>query len=63
MEHKFNDVPHIANVKVRFDSQVISKKGSFKYPGTIIKDNRKIDVEVIHRIGAGWLKWRLASRV
>ncbi|KAG5614261.1 hypothetical protein H5410_014085 [Solanum commersonii] len=60
MDYRMNE--H-ANVKVRLDSQVISKKESFKYPGTIIQDNRKIDEEVKHRIGAGWLKWRLASGV
>lgn len=33
------------------------------YLGSIIQSNGEIDEEVAHRIGAGWLKWRLASCV
>ncbi|KAK4364064.1 hypothetical protein RND71_015422 [Anisodus tanguticus] len=44
-------------------TQVIPKKGSFKYLGSIIQGNGEIDDDVTHRIGAGWMKWRLASGV
>ncbi|KAK4372544.1 hypothetical protein RND71_007928 [Anisodus tanguticus] len=40
-----------------------SKKGSFKYLGSIIQGNGEIDDDVTHRIGPGWMKWRLASGV
>lgn len=63
MECKFIDVPRVANVEVRLDSQVISKKGIFKYLRAIIQGNREIDEDVTHCIGEGWLKWRLASGV
>nr|XP_009772184.1 PREDICTED: uncharacterized protein LOC104222637 [Nicotiana sylvestris] len=52
-----------ADVDVRLDSQVIPKKGSFKYPGLIIQGDGDIDEDVTHRVGVGWMKWRLASGV
>jgi len=30
----------------------------FKYLGSIIQKDMKIDSDVNHRIKAGWLKWR-----
>ncbi|XP_070006271.1 membralin-like protein At1g60995 isoform X2 [Nicotiana sylvestris] len=36
---------------------------SFKYLGSIIQKNGEIDEDVTHRIGVGWIKWRLASGV
>ncbi|XP_059281034.1 uncharacterized protein LOC132034675 [Lycium ferocissimum] len=60
---KFSDVPYEANVKVKLGTQAIQKKGSFKYLGSIIQETRDIDDNIIHRIGAGWMKWRLSSRV
>nr|XP_016502814.1 PREDICTED: uncharacterized protein LOC107820961 [Nicotiana tabacum] len=52
-----------ANSDVRLNSQVIPKKGSFKYLGSSIQGNGEIDEDVTHRIGTGWMKWRLASGV
>ncbi|XP_060191168.1 uncharacterized protein LOC132620753 [Lycium barbarum] len=63
LECKFSGVPQEADVEVKFGTQVIQKKGSFKYLGSILQENGDIDDDVTHRIGAGWLKWRLASRV
>lgn len=54
---------HEANVKVRFDTQAIQKRGSFKYLGSIIQENRKIDENVTQYNGAGWMEWRLAFTV
>uniref|UniRef100_A0A1S4AAW9 Uncharacterized protein n=1 Tax=Nicotiana tabacum TaxID=4097 RepID=A0A1S4AAW9_TOBAC len=56
-------VPGEADIDVRLDSQVIPKKGSFMYLGSIIQGDENIDEEVTHRIGVGWMKWRLASGV
>ncbi|PHU26130.1 Casein kinase II subunit alpha-1 [Capsicum chinense] len=39
------------------------KRDSFKYLGSMIQGNREIDEDVTHHIGAGWMKWRLASGV
>ncbi|XP_075080593.1 uncharacterized protein LOC142166076 [Nicotiana tabacum] len=48
---------------VRLGSQVISKRDSFKHLGSVIQGDGEIDEDVTHRIGAGWMKWRLASGV
>ncbi|KAF3679211.1 putative pre-mRNA-processing factor 6-like [Capsicum annuum] len=34
-----------------------------KYLGSLIQGNGEIDKDVSHRIGAGWMKWKLASGV
>ncbi|XP_019256456.1 PREDICTED: uncharacterized protein LOC109234866, partial [Nicotiana attenuata] len=62
-ECKFSDGTHDADVEVKLDTQVIPKRASFKYLGSIIQGNGDIDEDVAHRIGAGWMKWRLASGV
>ncbi|KAF3652937.1 putative D-cysteine desulfhydrase 1, mitochondrial [Capsicum annuum] len=43
--------------------RAIQKKKIFKYLGSMIQGNGEIDEDITHRIGAGWLKWRLASGV
>ncbi|XP_070006486.1 uncharacterized protein [Nicotiana sylvestris] len=63
LECKFSDVTEETDSDVKLNSQVIPKKGSFKYLGSIIQGNREIDKDVTHHIGAGWMKWRLASGV
>ncbi|XP_059294489.1 uncharacterized protein LOC132047464 [Lycium ferocissimum] len=50
-------------MEVKFDSQVVLKRGSFKYLGAMIQDNGEIDEDVTYRLGAGWLRWRFASGV
>ncbi|KAF3682506.1 14-3-3 protein 6 [Capsicum annuum] len=42
---------------------VVCKRDSFKDLGSVIQGNGEIDEEVSHRIGAGWMKWKLASGV
>nr|XP_009774518.1 PREDICTED: uncharacterized protein LOC104224532 [Nicotiana sylvestris] len=49
--------------EVKLDTQVIPKRDSFKYLGSVIQGNGVIDEDVTHRVGAGWMKWRLASGV
>ncbi|XP_070031783.1 uncharacterized protein [Nicotiana tomentosiformis] len=52
-----------ADMDVRLASQVIPKKVSFKYLGSVIQEDGEIDKDVTHRIGVGWMKWRLASGI
>ncbi|KAF3615267.1 hypothetical protein FXO38_35214 [Capsicum annuum] len=52
-----------SKVVVRLDSQAVCKRDSFKYLGSMIQGNGEIDEDVSHRIGGGWMKWKLASRV
>nr|XP_016497334.1 PREDICTED: uncharacterized protein LOC107816161 [Nicotiana tabacum] len=63
MECKFNVASHEADVEMRIDTQVIPWLRSFKYLGSIIQGNRKIDDDVTHHNEAGWMKWNLASGV
>jgi hypothetical protein len=48
---------------VRLDGQVVPKKDTFCYLGSMLQKNGDIDEGVSHRIKAGWLKWRQASDV
>ncbi|XP_070002725.1 uncharacterized protein [Nicotiana sylvestris] len=63
LECKFSDETHEADVDVKLDTQVIPRRGSFKYLGSTIQGNEEIDDEVSHHISVGWMKWRLASGV
>jgi hypothetical protein len=48
---------------VRLDGQVVPKKDTFRYLGSMLKKNGDIDEDVSHRIKAAWLKWRQASGI
>nr|XP_009622333.1 uncharacterized protein LOC104113756 [Nicotiana tomentosiformis] len=63
LECKFRDWMHEEGVEVKIGTQVVPKKNSFKYLGSIIQGNKEIDEDVTHRIGAGWMSWRHASGV
>ncbi|OIT39959.1 histone deacetylase 14 [Nicotiana attenuata] len=63
LEYKFSVESREVGRDVRLGSQVIPKRDSFKYLGSMIQGDREINEDVTHRIGAGWMKWRLASGV
>jgi hypothetical protein len=48
---------------VRLDGQVIPKKDTFRYLGSMLQKDGDIDEDVSNRIKADWLKWRQASGV
>uniref|UniRef100_A0A1U7X3Y0 Uncharacterized protein LOC104234874 n=1 Tax=Nicotiana sylvestris TaxID=4096 RepID=A0A1U7X3Y0_NICSY len=52
LECNFSDGTHDADVEVKLDAQVIPKRASFKYLGSIIQGNREIDEDVAHRNGS-----------
>ncbi|XP_009768426.2 uncharacterized protein [Nicotiana sylvestris] len=56
LECKFSGVTQEMDVDVRLDTQVIPKRESSKYLGSIIQMNEEIDEDVTHRINAGWTK-------
>ncbi|WMV16255.1 hypothetical protein MTR67_009640 [Solanum verrucosum] len=60
---KFSDALDEADGEVRLDTQIILKKESSKYLGAVIQGSGDIVDDVTHRIGAAWMKWRLASGV
>jgi hypothetical protein len=41
---------------VRLDGQVVPKKDTFRYLGSLLQKNRDIDEDVSHKIKVGWLK-------
>jgi hypothetical protein len=41
---------------VRLDGQVVSKKDTFRYLGSMLQKNGDINENVSHRIKAGWLR-------
>ncbi|KAF3647233.1 putative pre-mRNA-processing factor 6-like [Capsicum annuum] len=63
VECKFNDVRRENEVVVRLEAQEVGKRDKFRYLGSVIQSNGEIDEDVSHRIGAGWMKWKLASGV
>ncbi|KAF3612695.1 50S ribosomal protein L2, chloroplastic [Capsicum annuum] len=63
MECKFSDLEQEEGVVVRLDSQEVCKRDNFKYLGSMIQGNNEIGENVSKRIGAGWMKWSLASGV
>jgi hypothetical protein len=48
---------------VRLDGQVVPKKNTFRYLGSMLQKDGDIDEDVCHRIKVGWLKWRQTSGV
>ena len=48
---------------VSLESQVMPKKDTFRYLGSMLQKDGDIDVDVSHRIKAGWIKWRQASGI
>jgi hypothetical protein len=48
---------------VRLDGQMVPKKDTFRYLGSMLQKDGDIDEDLSHRIKAGWLKWRQASGV
>ena len=43
--------------------QVVPRKDTFRYLGSMLQSDGEIDEDVSHRIKAGWVKWRQASGV
>ncbi|KAG2662655.1 hypothetical protein PVAP13_1KG548451 [Panicum virgatum] len=48
---------------VSLDGQVVVQKDTFRYLGSVLQKDGDIDEDVMHRISAGWLKWRQASGI
>ena len=48
---------------VSLEGQVVSKKDTFRYLGSMLQSDGDIDADVSHRIKAGWIKWRQASGI
>ena len=43
---------------VSLEGQVVPRKDTFRYLGSMLQRDGDIDEDVSHRIKAGWMKWR-----
>ena len=48
---------------VSLEGQVVPRKGTFRYLGSMLQRDGDIDEDISHRIRAGWMKWRQASGI
>ncbi|KAM0892698.1 hypothetical protein ACQ4PT_025584 [Festuca glaucescens] len=48
---------------VRLEGQIVPKRDTFRYLGSMLQSDGDIDEDVCHRIKAGWMKWRQASGI
>ena len=48
---------------VSLEGQVVPKKDTFRYLGSMLQKDGDIDADVSHRIKVGWIKWRQASDI
>ena len=48
---------------VSLKGQVMPRKDTFRYLGSMLQRDEDIDENVSHRIKAGWMKWRQAFGV
>ncbi|XP_055825518.1 uncharacterized protein LOC129894046 [Solanum dulcamara] len=60
---KFSVAMDEDGMEVRLSTHPILKRESFQYIGSIIESSGDINDDVTHRIGAAWMKLRLASKV
>ena len=49
--------------EVSLEGQVVPKKDTFRYLGSMLQKDGDIDADICHRIKAGWIKWRQASSI
>ncbi|CAL5326839.1 unnamed protein product [Camellia sinensis] len=63
MECKFSNSNNESRGEVKIENQELPKSEHFRYLGSIITTAGEIDADVVHRIKAGWCKWRSASGV
>ena len=45
---------------ISLEDQVVPRKNTFRYLGSMLQRDGDIDEDVSHRIKAGWMKWRQA---
>ena len=62
MRCDFSNAAHVEG-EVSLEGQVVPKKDTFRYLGSMLQKDEDIDADVCHRIKAGWMKWRQASGI
>ena len=61
MRCDFDGVAHKGDVSL--EGQVVPKKDTFWYPGSMLQRDGDIDVDVSHIMKAWWIKWQQASGI
>jgi hypothetical protein len=49
--------------EVSLEGQVVPKKDTFHYLGSMLQKDGDIDTDICYRIKAGWIKWCQASGI
>ncbi|GJN40055.1 hypothetical protein PR202_gb29222 [Eleusine coracana subsp. coracana] len=62
MKCDFSSTPCVEG-EVSLDGQIVPKKDTFRYLGSMLQKDGDIDEDVSHIIKSGWLSWRQASSV
>ena len=63
MECNFSKRRSRSTLEVKVGDHTIPQVTRFKYLGSILQNDGEVEIDVTHRIQAGWLKWRKASGV
>ena len=61
MRYDFGSVQEEGDVSL--EGQVVHKKDTFRYLGSMLQRDGDINADVSHRIKAGWTKWQQASGI
>ncbi|XP_022003327.1 uncharacterized protein LOC110900769 [Helianthus annuus] len=65
-DYRYRDRDGIGDVddtQITIDGQMVSQTTKFKYLGSFVQSDGEIDNDVVHRIQAGWYRWRVATRI
>ena len=63
MHCKFSKRQVDSDLEVKIGEDIIPQVTKFRYLGSIVQSDGEINDDIMHRIQAGWLKWRKASGV
>jgi hypothetical protein len=58
----FNTTAHEEG-DISLEGQIVPRKDTFMYLGSMLQGDENIDEYVSHRTKAGWMKWRQASDI
>jgi hypothetical protein len=61
MRCSFSTTTREEEEEVSLDWQVVPRKDTFQYLGSMLQKNGDIDEDVNHQIKVGWIKWPQAS--
>ena len=63
MECSFSGRSGINPIEINLGGEKVSKTNHFRYLGSVLQNNDRLEKDINHRIQAGWMKWRSASGI